>query len=511
MADTERRAGSGSGGDVEAQERIPFINLNQLLGYLNILFVAGTIYAFYTVGGNDYMNGETVILAVVLALETHVALLLERHRPDPFVIVVAFIMVLYFSLRLLTLLIFPFSFVFDRFAYGAGDSNFALMFIIVANVFLLAGLFSVRGNSSLSIDVTGWRPAAPSRVIILVLVVLAVLYSRGILWDPATAPRVLQVLLALASQSIVILMALAYYVVFRKDMSVTARTILLALLVLEMVLHTLAGSRSAFVYALQNVMIAVLSVRGFVTIRRKYVVLGLISLPITASLLVVAFAISTVATASRTAGTQFSLSTAFSVSSEAGLGADRDYALKVGLPVIFGRAGFFDFSAEVIAHKRQYESIVNPGAYVRSVVDNLLTPGFDVFDQPKIANALAFAYSERGSVSKAASAEGYQSDQLGIYGELFLLFGYASLPLFFMGAYLIKRAYFGLRDRNPFMLTMKRVITLTIFVEIMNSFGLDWVVADLVPLIVALYMYRIFFTVVPAAGSYPSAEPHPSV
>jgi hypothetical protein len=482
----------------------PVVDVNRLLGYLNAVFVVGMLVAFFKVGGNDYMNGETVVLAIVLAVQTQTALLIERRRRDPFVVILAFILIMYFSLRFLTLLVFPFSFVFDRFAYTASDSNFALTFIIIANVFLLTGFYAVRGNSSLNVDIGDWRPTAPMRVILLVLVVITVLYSRGALWDPKAAPRALQVLLVFASQSIVLLMALAYYVVFRHKMTFLARFTLLVLLVSEMVLHTLAGSRSAFVYALQNVMIVVLAARGFIVIRRKYVLLGLASLPITASVLVAAFAISTVVTVSRAAGIPFKLSNAFSLSSESGLRADRDYALKVGLPVIFGRAGFFDFSAEVIAHRREYERIVTPASYVRSVIDNLLTPGFDIFDQPKIANALAFAYAERGSVSKAASAEGYQSDQLGIYGELFLLFGYASLPMFFVGGYLIKRAYFGFRDSNPFMLTMKRVLTLAIFVEIVNSFGLDWVIADIIPLIVSIYIYRIFFTVRHSGEAWPS-------
>ena len=89
--------------------------------------------------------------------------------------------------------------------------------------------------------------------------------------------------------------------------------------------------------------------------------------------------------------------------------------------------------------------------------------------------------------------ESYQSDQFGIYGEFYALFGYASLPLFFITGFLLKRIYVRLNRENPFELAMMRVIVLSIFVKIVNSYGIDWTIIETVPLAAAIVLYSLFF------------------
>jgi hypothetical protein len=483
--------------DASESTRPNSVDLNRIFVVLNAIVAIASLVAFVDGGGNDFVNGETVVLSTMLAVQTHLVLMIERRRRDPFVMLTVFILIFYFSLRILTLLLLPFSIVFGRFPYTVSDSNIALVFILISNVFLYAGFYSVRGSRDLRIGVEGWRPTSPVRTGATVAIVVTIIYSRGILWNPDSLPRVLQALFVFASQSVVVLMAMAYFVMFRRDMSLVMRTAFLVLLLAEMVLHTLNGSRSAFVYALQNIMIVVLAVYGMIAIRRSTIFTGLVTLPISATLLVIAFVVSTAVTSFRAGGGDFSFGRAIDLGTQVSSRVDRDYAVDVGLPLIFARAGFFDFSAEIIAHRAAYEPVVNLPAYARSIIDNLLTPGFDVFDQPKIANALRFVYADRGKPSKIASAEEYQSDQLGIYGDFFVLFGWASLPVFFLAACLIKRLYFAWHDTNPFLATMQRVVVLSTWAQVMNSFGLDWVVAETVPLIVAIYVYQFFFAAKP--------------
>ena len=479
------------------------VDLNGILAWINALVVLATVFAFTQVGGNEYMNGTTVVLAAVLGVQTQAALWIERRRRDPFVIVLAFILILYYSLRLLTLLLVGSSIVLDRFPYAPSDSNVALLFMIVANAFFYAGLYVVRGTGRVTVDVGTWRPSAPLRAMVFVAVAMALIYSRAILFDPNDTPRIVQLFFTFASQSVIFLMALAYYLVFRRRMSAGLARAFLALLIVEMIVHTLSGSRSAFVYALQNALIVLLAVHGSVALPRRLVVVGVAALPFAVALLVASFVISTTVGIFRASGQPVTPAAVIESATATATRIDRDDAVEAGLPLIFSRAGFFDYSAEVIAHRRQYASVINPAAYVRSVVDNLLSPGFDLFDQPKISNALKFVYADRGTPSKAASSEEYQSDQLGIYGELFVLFGYAALPVFFVGAFLIKRVYFSLRSENPFTLAIKRVVTLAIFVQIVNSFGFDWTIAEVVPFVAGLYIFRVFFAAGPAAARRP--------
>jgi len=477
------------------------VDFNRILTWVNVAFAGVMLFALAKFGPNEYLDGESVGLALAFGLQTHLALMVERHRRDPFVVLLAFILIFYFTFRVCTLLLIPFSFVLDRYEYTVADSNRALLFIMVANVFLYAGLFAVRGGPRLRIDVQRWHPVRERWMLALVIATIVFIYTRGVLWSSDAIPRALVFLLLFLSQSIVLLMALAYYILYRDRMRPGHAMLLLGLLVLEMVLHSLAGSRSAFIYSIQNVIIVLLAVQGSFAIRRRLVAVGLAIMPLAVALFILAFTISTFIRANTEAGQSFSVTRAIETARSASVRVGSDYALRTGLGVMASRAGFFDYSAEVIAHAREYSGVISPPTYVRSIIDNLLTPGFDLFDQPKISNALIFVYSGLGTPSKNASMTAYQSDQLGIWGELYVLMGWASLPIFFLAGFLFKRSYVSLRGSDPFVLTMKRVVTLSAFALVVNSFGLDWVVMDVLPMLVAIYIYRYFFAAAPLPPS----------
>jgi hypothetical protein len=170
-------------------------------------------------------------------------------------------------------------------------------------------------------------------------------------------------------------------------------------------------------------------------------------------------------------------------------------SLDLILPPVLSRAGFFDYAAEVIAHREQYRSAINLSSYGKSIVDNILTPGFDVYDQPKISNALHFIYGEMGQPSKERSSDDYQSDQLGIYGEFYTLFGFACLPVLAAGAYLLKRIYARLRSANPFSLMMKRIVVLFVFEQMVDSYGVDWTMVETISLVTAIFIYTYLFAI----------------
>ena len=54
------------------------------------------------------------------------------------------------------------------------------------------------------------------------------------------------------------------------------------------------------------------------------------------------------------------------------------------------RIGFLDFSLDMIANAASYSTIINLKYYLKSIVDNILTPGFDIYDVPSATHALDF-------------------------------------------------------------------------------------------------------------------------
>jgi hypothetical protein len=304
-------------------------------------------------------------------------------------------------------------------------------------------------------------------------------------------PRGINFLVLYLSPTLLVLMALMYFVVFRRTLSVGFALAIGVLITLELVAHTLLGSRGAIVGFLQTCLITLLAVHGSIQIKRRLVGLGVALLPIFVAFLVGTFFLSSyIRTARVVDGAD--LSVGIEMASGAGEAA-RDRALEVVLGTVASRVGFLDFSAEIIAHRDHYSSVINLPTYGRSIVDNLLTPGIDFFDQPKISNSLLFVYRGIGDPTRSIPTEEYQSDQLGIHGEFYALGGWASLPFFFIAAFLFKRTFDRLSSPNPFVLSMMRVVVLYLFMRLIESFGMDWVLIDGLPLAMAIVLYSYFF------------------
>lgn len=478
------------------------VDFNTLLSMANIVVAGLLAWAHSRTAGNPFVDASSVSLALLLCAQTQLALLLERRRRDPFVILLAFEMIFYYALRIVTLTLYPYSDVFERYPYVPADSNYALIYILIANACLYAGLFLVKARDDQVIDASSWRARAPGRVVVLLLFAIAFTYFSGSYWTPDTIPRAVSVIAEFLGANIVILMTLAFFLLFRKSLGSVFALTIGGLVLIDMAVHTLAGSRSAIVVVIQDCILVGLALRGCIRLRLRAVVWGSALLPILLLVLVASFAISTINRSNKEGTTYLDLSQAVRQASQSSAILASGPSLDIVLPPLFSRAGFFDFAAELIAHRNQYSSVINLTSYAESIIDNVLTPGFDVFDAPKISNALIFVYAQSGTPSKMRVLEAYQSDQLDMYGEFYCLFGYGSLPLLFGLAYLLKRIYVGISSGGPFRRTVKKVIVLFVFVDLLRSYGLDWVMAETLTLLVAMLIYSSVFSSRPVRPRY---------
>ena len=462
----------------------------------NFLVACLVAYGSSYAANNEYIDQETIVLALVLGVQTHVALQIERRRRDPFVTLLAFTTIFYFSFRIFTLAIYPFSGVFVRYTYGPQDSNYALIFILVANLFLYAGFLVVKLPQSREVIASdNWRPITPSRIVGLMMASLIYAYFSAIFWAPGDEPRIVSLLGIFISPPVILLMALCYFILFRRSLGKRVAITIASLIFLEVAAHTLVGSRSGIVTLIQNAMVAVLAVASCIRFKKRNFLLICAFSPILVTLLVGTFAISTYNRLhlNMEGASSLDLGQAIQFAGEASAQLGENSELDIVLPPVFDRAGFFDYSAEIIAHSDQYREAFSLSTYAKSIIDNLLTPGFDIYDQPKISNELQFIYGDLGKPSKEMVTEAYHSDQFGIYGEFYALFNWASLPLFFLTAALLKRFYVRVRRENPFVLVMMRVIVLSVWIKIIDSYGLDWTIIETVPLVTAIYLYTFFF------------------
>jgi hypothetical protein len=491
--------------------KIRTIDFNSILMLVNFA-VAGLIVWSYNVNhDNQYVNFGTILLGLTLCLQTHVALALEKKQRDPFVILLVITMIFYFSLRIATLTLYPYSVVFVRYSYTAENSNVAALFIIIANFFFYFGLFAVRSKKPAAIETDGWKPVSTLRVFAIVILGILFLNAKSSFWNEAAIPRELLFLELFFSASIILLMALTYYLLFRKVLPKKVALGLIVLIAAEAILHTLTGSRAAIVGIVQNVIFVLLAVFGAIKMSRRLFLIFICLAPVAAVLLAASFSLATQMRTHNAAKEGLDLASVLEIAEQIDFRLDNADSV---FPPVFDRIGYFDYSAEIIAHADRYASVINVESYVKSIVDNLLTPGFDIFDQARISNSLKFIYADTGPPLKSQVSADYQSDQLGIYGELYALFGYVSLPLFAILAILFKLAYYRLRPTNPFDEAIKKVVILYIFLMCVNSYGFDWTIIESLPFVISVFLYRLFFPVVRDArqdhGDRAAASPAPA-
>jgi hypothetical protein len=485
-------------------KKVIFIDLNAILMAFNFILFLLSICAFFFAVENEYINQHTFLFGILLCVETQSALFLERRRRDPLMLILSYITIFYYSMRILTLALYPFSSVFLRFPSSVhpGTFNESVLFIIIANIFLYAGLLAKKSKGDTGTETGNWRAASTWRTVFILSAGIIVSYADSTLLSVVTFGRMFAFLIIFINKSTVIMMVFIYIYVFRESIPRRSYVVLVTLILGEMVLHSLVGSRAAILSLIQNIILVNFAVYGRMRFRTWQVGLGLAALPFAVVLMALIFTMSSHIRSNKDGDSQrFNIGRAMDLAVESLSGGDNALkTLELGgaflLPPFFERLGYLDFSTEIISNRDRYAAVINMPAYARSLTDNLFTPGFDVFDQARISYSLQFVYNPNfsGPPLKSRVEEHYQSDQLGLYAELYVLFGeYFSLPLFFIIGLLAKWIYVSLKSPNPLILALKKNVVYIAFFMTINSFGLDWMMIETVPIAASIFIYKFFF------------------
>lgn len=465
------------------------IGINGILRVFN-LFVACLIASrFFGEERIDhpYLDWLTLVLGLGLCLQTHIVLRLEQRNPDPFVLIMAYLLTFFYSLRIFTLSIYPVAGVFLKYDYGPSDSNHALLYILIANTFMYAGFYRVKLKGAVEINATGYLPAIPRTVVVmLVLSILFGLFVQQVI--PESISSFINIIYNnFLSSDIILLVLAAYVIVYRKNLPSIYLKIVLCFSVVLLVMQTLESSRSGLLAFANNLLILVLALLPTLRLLRKYVVVGFLLLPL---LLATSFTLYAISTTSRLVKDDnvTSITEKMKLMQTSYEKLNDDARVDYFIGEAFSRAGYFDFAAELIANRERYSGIFTLENYLKSIVDNVLTPGFDLFDMPKISNSLKYAYGDFGTYSKKQEIVGsYHTDIFLIYGEMYNLFGYASLVILYLASFFIKKAYRYNGKLSPHLIALNRILWLTIFFRMMNSFGFDWILMDITILLVSFY------------------------
>jgi hypothetical protein len=438
------------------------IDLNKILQIFNIVILTLLWDAYFKNENGLYVDFTTILLGTALSLQIGIFLFFEKKKRDPFVLLLCLQMIIYFLLRILTLVYYEFSFVFQRYPFTPENLNNALIFILAANLFLYLGLTINKLRPNIFNKTLNTRPINTNLVIVLIAIGYFVAFYQKL--GLGFLGGILEVVKSLfINLGTMLFMAIVFILIFKGRIDKKTKNIVLIGIFGLVLLQTLTGSRSAILTVINYLIFALLAIYDHIKVDKKYLVLGGILLPV----MIVIFAVTTylrprLENRAEIGNETFQVLKEFDLHEVVVEGSD------LVLAEVSDRIGFLDYCAETISNSDKYSSIFNLKYYFESIVDNVLTPGF--------------------------TAEAYQSDEFTMYGEFYALFGgwFSLIPIFFTG-YFFKKIYFNVKQNNIYTYYLKRAIILYVFYSLLNSFGLDWMLLDIISIFFTFMIFKSFF------------------
>lgn len=474
------------------------VDYNNFFVWTNYFFFVATLALYGSSGFPALVNGTTLFLYGLLVAQVQIFLFFERKQRNAFVLVLVFVLTVFYYLRIFTLAWsddFYYSGVLNRIRPATVDDvNYTLFFVFFANIAIFMGIVLSRRLVRQRIDAAPKRDSLDiKRAVLLLGLAMAYGFYTAFMspFLPGIAQRglgYLSILLDLGGYIPfgVIYLTAADTRVFRIRRVLVRRSALysFAFILLQVgvaALQLSVGSRSALWSTIQMIFLSMLALGRFSVSRKMVIAAGLVialSIPL--------FTIGTLSREIRARqGADLSLSVQRRLLTE-NIGTLFQGRAPVRLLVpMFDRIGYLDMSVDLIKNAGDYRRVVNVPYYLKSLVDNN-TPGFDVFNVPKVANALNYVSN---NLPLKRIDDFYQSDQLNVYGEYYDLFGgWLSLPAVFAAAFLLQAIYSRVRGRSALATSIWRYFVISLFFEWLLSFGMDWLFLDATRGFVVWYM-----------------------
>jgi hypothetical protein len=476
-----------------------YVSINGILRLFNFLVACLLISAFFSEGliNNPYVNNLTLILGLLLSIQIYIALKLENKNSDPFILIMGYLIIFFYELRIFTLVHFPFQDVFLRFDYFPSDTNYALFYILVANLFLLLGFSRTKISNDCSNSRMSYFPSKTKLSIGFIIFFLSIIISLFIRNNlPESFPNFINIIYDNFLTPNLILIVIAIYVIsFQDKLPVSYKILLILGTLIIFVLQTLSYSRSGLLTLVDNILIIILVLLPTLKFRKVFIYLGFLFLPVILFLSILLFSISTLSRQNKGEDSRTTIEKiTLLIDSRSEIEDSQIFELYLGQA--FSRAGYFDYTSELIAHKDKYKNVFTLQNYFESIIDNILSPGFDLFDQPMLSNTLKYTEGNLGSISKIQEAtDTYHTDQFGIYGEMYNLFGYFSFIVLYFLAFYLKQLFVYKGRFNPVILGLKNFIIIYIFYRLFNSFGFDWIFMNLITLSCSFFLLSRIFQV----------------
>ena len=446
---------------------------------------------------NNYINSGSLFWLLILSIQNSFFLYLEKNKRDPFILILVANTILFYMIRVFSLIYYypDIRLLIDNVSYNSPyylSLNYTLIYIFSCNGAIVAGLRAVRSNITYKCYRVPKNNSTNSNIVLIILLIQLISGFLNRFSLDSTMDRVLSFIVPLLNNSILVLFTLIY-LLENKYMSNLQKRIFYILFLSIPVVMTLNGSRAG---------ILTISVYLIIGLFSKFneIKVGIRNMIIFAVFLIIGLGLFTLANEVRT---DSAIKNQGVISDEQiQLGSNiNSFGLNLGVKElmypIFTRLGYIDYSVELINRSEFYRQIINLEYYFKSIVDNGLTPGFDIFNTATISTSLKYInYGNMGSVvgkSQARKLE-YHSDALTIYGESYVFaFGYLALPLVFLISYGFKKAYSSINNKDLFSFILIRSLILLVFFNGLNSYGADWTLNSIISITITYFLFARLF------------------
>lgn len=469
------------------------IDLNQILIWSNLVIIVCDLLVFLFSESNPYINGATILLSIIIAVENFILLKIEMKKRNPFILLLVFNTIFFYLTRVATLLIIPdIAYALNRGVFPkVNQINYTMIFIILSIIPLAWGLYINPVKSKVVVKHKIYPTMSIKPVIIILLFSFAILSSLFNLFNGSLLSSVFGRLSSFLgfflTNPVILLIVFTYFISYYNDLSNKQRNTMVILAIIFVVVTIISGSRSGIIQIIFALIFSGLAINNYIELRRKLVLILLI-IVIPSSFF--AFGLATYIRAAQTLSVNYDQRI---VTREGTLVAINDYIHNtdketiVSLGNVFQRIGFLDMATEMIANKETYEKMINLEYYTKSTID-ALSPGFNVYNYPKVSNSLIYLYTNSnfsyvfGADRLSDFGGGYHSDQLTVFGEYYVLFkGYFALIAFLFSGFCFRTIYLFFCKNDSFNYNLMRSFLLYVFYNFwLNSFGMDWMVTYIV-------------------------------
>ena len=459
-------------------------SIYRIFNVLCWLSIASVVAVFSFIGPTTYVNEYTMLITSTFGILILFIVRDSKKENNQLLVVLSWWCLFFYIIRVITLNYTDYSNCLKRCDATATDVNIALVIGIISVICLWVFMrFSRCDRSKNTRLAIRYDHTNVNRALIVYWIAFVInIIAEYELPLSGIASIVRNFILNIND---LLYLFLAYVILVWKEIKNKEKKWVLISLVAYVAFVTLNGSRAGF-YNIAKMLFFIFLSLGFSNIRKKYIYgLGV--------LLPVMFAFFIYSSFMRQMNMQkSSLSEKIELVGQASEYA-KELDTKLLLGPVFDRIGFLDMTTEMVANSNHLKKYVNFETEFKSIIDNALSPGFDLFDAPKISNIISNSYEFGSNVlfSKTAnSKEDYHSDELTAFGEAYLLF---NVPLCFVFLSVVgiilhkiwKKAISYNNEKTVFLKSM----CLYLFELFLSSYGFDWLMLYIVCFVITYLIY----------------------